>query len=293
MTTLALSTASTDQGSLLRQLTLIQAGRFARHPLFLLGLVFLLLNLIAIYDDAPSNPSTLSDHVFLSFFVGVLGLIVAARLTRTEDRAIALLPSAPVPATTRTLALVGACLVPASVGVLWLVWRAITWAANPPSAELVDAFGGWGPIIAFNIGGSVVACFGGAVLGVAVGRWLRFPGAEVLFALVLCVVVVFLVGGGLAQRTTNEWNPIYLTATAMPWTDWVLIDRVDDASSALRGVRTGSPYGHLLYTISLCGLAVWAAVMKDAVGAERATWRRRGAVFALAAVAGLAWAIAG
>jgi hypothetical protein len=272
---------------------MIQAGRFARHPLFLLGLAFLGLNMLAMYDDSPTSPSAASEHVFVSFFVGVIGLIVAARLTRTEDRALALLPSAPVPATTRTLALVGACFVPASVGLLWFAWRLLTWVSMPPPGELVAAFGGWGPILAFNIGGSVVTCFGGAVLGVAVGRWLRFPGAEVLFALVLCVVVVFMVGGGLAQRSANEWHIVYLTATAMPWTDWVLIDRTDDLTLDLVGVRDGSPYGHLLYAVGLTGLAIWAAVMKDAEGPERVTWRRRGAALGVATVLGLAWAIVG
>lgn len=282
-----------SQRSVLRQLTVIQAGRFARHPLFLLGLAFLGLNLAAISDDADTNPSTISDHVYLAFFVGVLGLIVAARLTRSEDRALELLPSAPVAATTRTLALVGACLVPAAVGLVWLAWRAVTWAATPPANDVVEAFGGWGPIIAYTVGGSVVACFGGGVLGVAVGRWLRFPGAEVLFALGLCVVVVFLVGGGLAQRSASAWHPIYVTATAMPWTDWVLVDRSQDTVLTLTGVRPGSTFGHLLYTLGLTGLAIWAAVMKDAEGGERASWRRRGVLFGVMAGVGLVWAIVG
>ncbi len=51
----------------------------------------------------------------------------------------------------------------------------------------------------------------------------------------------------------------------MPYTMWT----VSSDGDTLIGVRSGSPVGYLAYTLVLCGLAVWAAVMKDAEGETR------------------------
>lgn len=282
-----------EQRSLLRQLALIQARRFARHPLFLGPVALLVLMISALSDDAPRNLSTLGDNVAVAFTVGVFGMVVAYRLTRTEDEAVALLPSAPVPATTRTLALVAACLVPAAVGLAALVARYVTWYFYPPPDEVVTAMGGWGPVTAMQVSGFVVASFGGPVLGVVVGRWLTFPGAGVL-ATVLLVAVVIGVGGAALQipGAGDHW-PVRVLGAGMPWQDWVVIDQPPGERGTLLGVRPGSPYGQLLYALCLCGLAVWAAVMKDAEGSARARWWRIGVGFAAAAVVTYAWTLLG
>ena len=103
----------TDERAVLLQLTWIQAKRYAAHPLFLGPLALLVLTAIAMSDDAPNSYYTMGDHVSSAFFLGVFGIVVGYRLTRTEDRAIALLPSAPTTATTRTLARVAAASVTA------------------------------------------------------------------------------------------------------------------------------------------------------------------------------------
>jgi hypothetical protein len=75
----------------------------------------------------------------------------------------------------------------------------------------------------------------------------------------------------------------------MPYTMWT----VTADGEALMGVRAGSPVGYLAYSLVLCGLAVWAAVMRDAEGAARARWARRGTVLAVAAVGTYLWALLG
>ncbi len=282
-----------DERAVLRQLTWIQAKRYASHPLFLVPLALLSFTAIAMSDDAPNSYYTLGDHVSGAFFLGVFGIVVGYRLTRTEDRALALLPSAPTAATTRTLALLGACLVPAAAGLAMLTLRLITWAVWPPPPDLVPTAGGWLAVLAMQVDGWVVASFGAPALGVAAGRWLRFPGAGVLVALVVTVTTLFFVSGAIQVPGVGDNVFVQATAAGMPYADWMVINQPEGQDAELLGIREGSPIGHLLYAISLSGLACWAAVMKDAVGATRHRWTRIGAGFGIAAAATYLWSLLG
>ena len=278
-TALATSSPSTTQRSLLGQLALIHAKRFALHPLFLAGLALLIVVEGALLNDTQTYQAV-SGNVAAAVCLGYVGLLVAYQLTRNEEAAIALLPSAPVSSTTRTLALVAACAVPAAVATIWLTVQLVVWTVNPLDQDVVDALG-WPNIVAIAIAGSTVACFGGPVLGVVVARWTRFPGAGVLAA----AVVLLLTGFGLGVATTTSGilgtTPTHWLANSLPWTTWEL-----DNGGTFGGVRPGLPMGHLVYVIGLCGLGVAAAVLKDAEGDERASWLRRGAIFGTIAVVG-------
>ena len=58
-------------------------------------------------------------------------------------------------------------------------------------------------------------------------------------------------------------------------------------------MRPGSPTGHLLYSLGLCGLAVTAAVLKDATADAKAIWIRRGWGLLGVAAVGFLWAMPG
>ena len=287
--------APVEHRSVLRALTLIQARRFVTHPVYLLGLA--ILAFVAWTSPKGGDPYWLEGlTVTTSLFVGVPGLVVAYRLTATEDRALALLPSAPTSGVTRTLALVGACLVPALTALaLMILWVVLAVVAEPgtslpqPEPGLIEIAGGWGTALVILLDGTVVACFGGPALGVATGRWLRFPGAGTLVTVALVVSVAFVVGWSLQIPGAGQTWASRVAAAASPFADWVMVTQDEE----IVGVRPGSPLGHLLYAISLSGLAVWAAVMKDAVGATRALWRRIGATLVLLAVVTWAWALLG
>jgi hypothetical protein len=301
MDTVTAPAAPVDERAVLRQLAAIQARRYATHPLYLTGLVLMVAMPIALAGGGDvvmgSDPWWYESMTFAAaFFVGILGIIVAYRLTATEDRAIALLPSAPTSATTRTLALIGACLVPALTGLAVLTAFLIMAGVAPeggnlphPAPGVLEVSGGWAGILPGLVAGTVVACFGGPALGVAVGRWARFPGAGVLVAIVVAATCFFFAGGSLQIPGVGESWWIRVPASAAPYAGWFLIT---DAGEIL-GVRPGSRLGHLFYTISLSGLAVWAAVMRDAVGPTRARWRRIGAVLGASAGASWAWALLG
>jgi hypothetical protein len=287
--------APVDERAVLRQLTVIQAKRFATHPVYLLGLVA--LGFVIVTSPMGEDPWWIEGvSVSVSLFVGVPGLVVAYRLTATEDRALDLLPSAPTSGVTRTLALIGACLVPALTALALIVpWLIVALLAQPgasipqPAPGLIEVAGGWGSALVMVADGTVVACFGGPALGVATGRWLRFPGAGVLVTVVLVVAVAFFAGGSLQIPGAGEQWWVRASASASPFADWVIV--TEDGVPV--GVRPGSPLGHLLYAMCLSGLAVWAAVMRDAEGAVRSRWTRIGAGLGVAAVAACLWALLG
>jgi hypothetical protein len=274
------TTTGKSERTVLVQLSKIHARRFATHPLFLVAVALSIIAMAALYDDAPT-----SEGIFLqtipAFLFGVLGLIVAYRLTRTEDEALALLPSAPTSVTVRTLALCVACLVPAAAATIWLAVSAISWAINPPADQLLDAIS-LVSLAAWLIGSTAVSAFGGSVLGITVGRWLKFPGAGVLAAIVLTLATV--IGVNIAYGD-SEALVGRVAGAIVPFTDWLSYDPIR--------IREGSQLGHLLYQLSLCGLAVCAAVINEARDAERSAWMRNGAILAAVALGGLLWAVLG
>ena len=304
MSTSTVVSHTVDERAVLRQLTWIHAKRFATHPLFIVGVVLLLIGFAAIANDAPTDPSTLAAAGWQpAFLLGVFGLVVSYRLTRTEDRALALLPSTPVSASTRTLALLGACLVPAATALAYLLMRLVAYTVWEPYPGLVETIGGPGVAGVVLLDGIVIASFGGPALGVATARWLRFPGAGVLVAVVLTVVVA--VTSGAASQTDSGEGPreevvaLQAAATTMPWTSYVVVNCGDSAEAEvqfaceLSAVRDGSPFGHALYALFLSGLACWAAMIRVAEGAVRRRWVSIGWVCAIGAAFSLAWALLG
>ena len=249
----------TDGWPALRALARAEAKRFARHPLFLVGLAFLTIpmGLVLWQQDLGANPMV--NALFIAFFVGVFGFIVAHRLTTSLLRTRDLAGTAPVGRQQRTLALCLACLVPATVGVAVAVFMLVTAAIWTPVGDPVTAHVAWFrddpalDVLATLIAMGPVAALGGPLLGVAVARWAPFRGSALIGVVAL----------------------VYLTAVhseaSMPWrmvSVWpILVDEhVNDGGGAV--VRSNfvpgvEPIWALVYLLCLCGLAVVAALLRD------------------------------
>ena len=159
--------------SVLGRLTRIEALRYAKHPLFLVGFV------LALASSGTYGPVELDHQVVPAFFLGVLGIVVGNRLVSGSERSAPVIDAAPVSETLRTAALCLACLVPGAAGVVVvLVHRAFV-QLDPPAAYEYAGYDGFDRFL-ITMAVPVVACVGGPLLGVAAGRWLRFRGAAVL-----------------------------------------------------------------------------------------------------------------
>ncbi len=269
----------------LRTLARIEALRFARHPLFLVGVVLLVWTTGAVINDVSSD--TMSNGAFPAFFVGVFGCIVAYRLTRSTDTSAEAMGVAPASLTRRTAALCLACLVPGAVGLFWSIAMVVGLQVWPLADWQVPGFSALdlAVILAAQV---VVACIGGPLLGVAAGRWLRFAGAGVLVALLLCVTVMLTMGGRASASADAAWS----TALRLfsPYATF------SEASMSTPGQLDwvmrwpGSPLAYLGYEVALCGLAVVAAMLYGADGAVRR--RLRGWGVGLLALACLTYGLA-
>jgi hypothetical protein len=257
MSPLTVSVPAATPGHTLAALARADARRFARHPLFLLGVgawVVILAFKVAnqqVVTVGVEDPST-----FIAFLVGVFGFVVAHRLTTALRRSGDLADTAPVSPQRRTAALCLACLVPMTAGLLivtaFIVFGSV-WPPTMPNGGEVAWFGYYpdSTILGILLADVVLACLGGPLLGVAVARWAPFRGSALLGMVLLMFTVMS------ASSLPAPWFAI------APWAifwDEHLVDGVYQSS----WVRTGvSPVWYCGYVACLCGLAVVAALGRD------------------------------
>ncbi len=264
--------------SVLGPLAWIEAKRFARHPLFLTGF---LLALAA--SGGEYGPAELDHQVVPAFFVGIFGLVVAARLAASTGGCEAVVDAAPITETTRTAALCLACLVPAAAGLIVAVFYQLALALNDPRPAYTYGVFTTGERYVIVLVLPVIACLGAPLLGAAVGRWLRFPGAALLVAVALILwsaLCGYLPSQGLDAST---W-PARILHMLTPYTAW--IETNGDGSVWVPTVfrsLTGSPAWFAVWTLALCALAACAALLHGAEGPTRRAVKR--AAWAAGAVA--------
>ncbi len=256
----------------------IEARRFARHPVFLVGIVAAtaLTVVLGFLNDYPANIDVMSWPVLPAFLIGLPSLIVAARLTRPTEVAAEAMAAAPGTEARRTLAVAIACLVPFVAGLAWLGLMFAALAVKAPAAQewwfpTAPDLHVWSSLIALV----PVACMGAALLGVLVGRWWRFPGAAAVATVLLVVVtmlqIIFADGSEGIRSELRLWAP------------WAMAHSggLPDGTALL---YAGNMTFYLGYQLCLCAAAVLAAVWHD----RTARTRQLKAIFVGVVVVGLA-----
>jgi hypothetical protein len=267
----------------------IEAKRYAGHPLFLIGVA-----LCALVSAGSHGPEELDYHVIPSFFIGVLGMIVAARLTSSTDRSAQVVDAAPVSDTARTAAMCLACAVPTAAGLLIVLMHRLFLMADPIPEFLYGTYGTTDRLF-ITVVVPIIACAGGPLLGVAVARWLRFPGAALLAVIaVLCWSNIS--GYGPAQmsslaRFSMDSASLFGRVLHMltPYTAFASGDGDGESATTVMTSFTGSPGWFAVWTLALCGLAVVAALWRGADMQARRTLGR--AFIGLSAAALIALAL--
>lgn len=284
MTTLDEHTAVPARGATLRALAALEASRYARHPLFLIGVGLLVTSMVMTSRDIatkrPGQETFLVDpSIMPAFFLGMLGVFVGVHLTRSIARSAEPIEASPTDGVTRTAAMCLACLVPAAAALVWVAWTYTVTAVWPVPDGVVAP----SSIAAIRAAG-VVSAVGGPLFGVMVGRWTRFPGAALLAAFVLYA------WAGMSNVGASSASRIGVLAhVSAPWSEWVYSDSPihDDP-----WVAAGSPPWHLVYITLLCGLAASAAMLHDAWGTRRSRLVRVSGVLVALALASLTLAAA-
>ena len=282
MTTLVQRTEAPARAATLRTLAGVEARRYAWHPLFLIGVALMVWVEASIAKDLASGTGDaqlllVSDATTVpAFFLGVLGVFVGHRLTRSMARSGEAIEASPADGITRTAALCLACLVPGAVALVWLAWNYVAMAVWPgPYSGAISSTNH-----AAMLSAGVVYAVGGPLFGVMAGRWTRFPGAGLVAAVVL-VGWALLGTSGLVMSASRVGTLVHLNP---PFTTWV---SSDSATAAVSWVAGGSPVWYLVYVTLLCGVAASAAMLHEGWGAQRSRLARVLAVLVVLALVSL------
>ena len=243
----------------LRALAWVEAKRFARHPLFLLGVAILLVYMgYRLVARTGGGATPLSPALYIAFLLGVLGFVVAHRLTTSLSKTRDLADTAPVDAQMRTLSLCIACLVPALAGTAAAIFMLVTSAIWEPHGTPASATVSWfaderdTAVLAALFGLGPVSAAGGPLLGIAVARRAPFRGSA-LVGVVALVFVSMAMGDA-----SHPWTAL------SPWP--ILVDEHVDETGAVATsflIPGVSASWILVFQLCLCGLAVVAAVLRD------------------------------
>lgn len=287
-----MSTVATDRpvvvstpSTSLRRLATIEAKRYARHPLFVVPAL-----LCAGLSFGSHGPDELDYQVIPAFFLGVLGLVVAARLTRSTDSTTPVLDAAPVTVTRRTAALCLACAVPTVTALAIVLLHRVTMLVDPIPDFRYGTYGGLDRQVITALL-PVVYAAGGPLLGVAVGRWLRFPGAPLLALVALLAWSGTL--GYLPQSNDSASAVVRFLHAFTPYTAFAFNNGDNVHPVTVVTTMPGAPPWFALWAIALCVLAVCAALWKGADHEARRQLARASAVVGAVALVAVALAATG
>lgn len=243
----------------LRVLAAVETRRFARHPLFLVSAALLVYGGYQLHADTYANHDVAVLELSLgpAFLMGLMGLVVAYRLTRSTRRAHEVVEGVPADEPTRTAALLIACLLPFSLAALSMAQVIVAWHVEPMTWG-----NGWDYFSSADRDAMMVAAalagLGGPVLGVCLGRWWRWPGAP-LVATVGLVAWSVLTLAPVDSRLGNAWH------MSSPFVLWI----TGADSDPDLGMMGGSPLWRLVYVPALIGLAAATALLHGSTGRTR------------------------
>jgi hypothetical protein len=235
----------------LRPLAVKEIGRYARHPVFLVGLLFVLATSLTHVDP---QMSTLESVISPAAGFGLFGLVTMNSLALTADRVADTAGAVPLAPRVRTLGLVAALAVPVGCGLAWFAWAVWAFHRQPPGADGAPFGGvgnGWAYAILFALG--TVSCAGGPILGLVVARWIDVRGAAAVTVVLLILVTIVMQGIVVGLR---PYRPI------MPWTHFTGPYGIPgDPNRVL--ILTGSPAWYAVYLVLLCIAGVLLALLHD------------------------------
>ena len=243
--------------------------RFVLNPLFLaaIGLTAYLL-----WSGQRSTVTGIeSVNAIAATLFGGLGMMAAFWLTRSMRASEPVVGVTPVTLPARTAALCTVAIVSFLCGCLALLWFVRLY---PVSEPVYGAFS-QPARIAVLVGQVVVPSLGGPLLGVALGRWVRFPGAAFVLFLLLSAWINLVMW---LTITYPDSAPVAVLRLFAPFALFTL--HSDAGVTAWRG----SPWFFLGWQLALCAIAVLVALLRGAEGRLRSRIIRALGIAAVAAL---------
>jgi hypothetical protein len=237
--------------SQLHDLVRIECQRYATRPAFLIGASLSLLALAPYLDG--SEPADELSMIVPAATVGLVGIVVSARRVWDADRCA--VAAGPTPRTERhrTLAHLAACLVPFTVGLVFVGVTLIRYASQPPGPDRYTALMSDAWVISVWAALGAVSCIGGPILGVVLARRTRWQPAAILTAVAMVAITIVFQG---------LFEPLRRVRVVLPWTYWGGPFGIpEDPERHL--VLVGSPQWWLVYLVALCGIGALVALRHD------------------------------
>jgi hypothetical protein len=232
-----------------------ETRRFARNPVFLFAVAFIGYALWAGPDAGLTEIDTANPYP--AIFLGGFGMMATYWLTRSMRASEPVVGVTPVTQPARTAALCAVAIVPFACGCLALLrFVQLIPISNP-------AYGAFSPSarVAVLVGQIVVPALGGPLLGVALGRWVRFPGAA---------FVLFLLLYGWVSLVTilAIWHPdsapVAVLRLFAPFAFFTYTLNAGGVTAC-----RGSPWFFIGWQLALCLIAVLVARLRGAEGRTR------------------------
>jgi len=250
-------------------LAIRETRRFVLNPVFLSGVAMAAWWAWKVPRADPEIDELIG---YPAIFLGGFGMMATYWLTRSMRASEPVVGVTPVTQPTRTAALCAVALVPFACGCLALL-RFVQ--LIPVSNAL---YGPFSPSarVAVLVGQIVMPALGGPLLGVALGRWVRFPGAAFVLFLVLygwvslVTILSFSHADSALVAVLRLFSPFaYFTyaGNTVGVTAW-----------------RGSPWFFIGWQLALCAIAVLVALLRGAEGQVRTRIIRALGVAGVAAV---------
>ncbi len=236
-------------------LAIRETRRFVLNPVFLFAVAFITFALWAGPDAGEPEIDTMNPYP--AIFFGGFGMMAAYWLTRSMRASEPVVGVTPVTQPTRTAALCAVALVPFACGCLAL----LRFVQLTPVSNAI--YGPFSPSarVAILVGQIVVPALGGPLLGVALGRWVRFPGAAfVLFLLIYGWVSLVTI---LSMSHVNS----ALVAVLRLFAPFAFFSLHSDGIGVT--AWRGSPWFFIGWQLALCAIAVLVALLRGAEGRTR------------------------
>jgi hypothetical protein len=247
-----------------------ETRRFVLNPVFLFA--------VAIIVYAPwAGPGTVTDidtaNPYPAIFLGGFGMMATYWLTRSMRDSEPVVGVTPTRLPVRTAALCAVAVLPFLCGVLAL----FAFLHSYPVGDSV--YGAFSPSaqVAVLVGQIVVPSLGGPLLGVALGRWVRFPGAAFVLLLVIFGWVNLATVPSLSHPDSTPFTVLRLFS---PFAFFTCTFNTADVTT-----WRGSPWFFIGWQLALCASAVLVALLRGADGRVRfRVTRALEIVLALAAI---------
>jgi hypothetical protein len=246
-----------------------EVRRFVVNPVFLVGAA--LIASVLWFGRPPAVTEIDTTRIFLGGF----GMLVAFWQTRSMRASEPVVGTTPTTLPMRTAALCTVAIVPLLCGVSNLV--AVDWmygALSPPAS------------IAVRVSQMVLPALGGPLLGVALGRWVRFAGAGFLGFLVLYVWMSLVT---VVNFSDPDPTPNVVLRLFAPFAFFTSTDNTTIITTTWRG----SPWLFIGWQLALCAIVVLIAVLRGAEGRVRSAIVRALPIVAVVAVILLALSTGG